>query len=96
MRLYLDRRAVGDGAPAPLKLALTQGGSTAYIGLDVKVMPWQWDPKTEKVTARADKAGINTYLLAMKARAMGLLSRIDVTGMTTTQVKDRVKRGLQL
>ena len=97
VRLYLDRRAVKDGsAPAPLKLGISDQGSTVYIGLNVRVLPSQWDAKTEKVTARPDKASINTYIFAMKARAMGLLTRLNLSGLTPTQIKDRVKEKLEL
>lgn len=96
VRLYLDCRAVPKGKPAPLKLAVSHGGSTCYVKLDVKLLPTEWDAKTERVLGRADKAAINTHALMMKARAMGILSKTDTTGMTPTQVKDRVKKGLMI
>lgn len=100
VRLYLDRRAVADGMPAPLKLAITERGSTAYLKLNVRLLPTEWDAATEKVTSRPDKAQINAYALMMKARTMGLLDRLNtcggLEGLTSTQIKDRVRKKLGL
>lgn len=100
VKLYLDRRAVKDGTPAPLKLAITEKGSTAYLKLNVKLLPTEWDPAAEKVTSRPDKAQINSYALMMKARTMGLLSRLNtcgrLDGLTSTQIKERVRGKLGL
>ena len=100
VRLYLDRRAVSDGMPAPLKLAITERGSTAYLKLNVKLLPSEWDAAAEKVKSRPDKAQINTYALMMKARTMGLLDRLNtcggLDGLTPTQIKERIRLKLGL
>lgn len=36
-KLYLDTRAVKDGEPAPLKVAITKKRQAAYISLGVKL-----------------------------------------------------------
>lgn len=100
VKLYLDRRAVKDGTPAPLKLAITEKGSTAYLKLNVKLLPTEWDPASEKVTSRPDKAQINSYTLLMKARAMGLLNKLNacrrLENLTSTQIKERIRLKLGL
>lgn len=98
VRLYLDRRAVPDGMPAPLKLAFTEKGSTCYLGLDVKVAPSQWDQKSEKVLAHPKKAVLNAYLLNMKAKAVDLIEKLTeahaLDGLTAAQVKKAVAANL--
>ena len=84
--------------PAPLKLAFTEKGSTVYLKLDVKVSPSQWDAKAERVKAHPNKAGLNAYILSMKAKAMGLIERLSAAhaldGLTAAQVKNAVAANL--
>ena len=45
VHLYLDKRSVKRGEEAPLKIGINKQGSSAYINLDVKIYPTQWDSK---------------------------------------------------
>ena len=94
IRIYLDLRGVSKGNPAPLKLAITKRGSTTYLGLDVKVLPSQWDARTERVRDHKNKVQINNYIHNRKSEAENLLMRLtsdgELTGFTCTQIKNRL------
>lgn len=94
IRIYLDPRGVSKGNPAPLKLAITKRGSTTYLGLDVKVLPSQWDARTERVRDHKNKVQINNYIHNRKSEAENLLMRLtsdgELTGFTCTQIKNRL------
>lgn len=94
IRIYLDLRGVSKGNPAPLKLAITKRGSTTYLGLDVKVLPSQWDARTERVRDHKNKVQINNYIHNRKSEVENLLMRLtsdgELTGFTCTQIKNRL------
>ncbi len=94
IKIYLDLRGVSKGNPAPLKLAITKRRSTTYLGLDVKVLPSQWDARTERVRDHKNKVQINNYIHNRKSEAENLLMRLttdgELTGFTCTQIKNRL------
>lgn len=47
-KFYLDKRAVKEGQPAPLKIVITLNRKHAYINLDVKLLPEQWNAAAGK------------------------------------------------
>lgn len=94
VKIYLDKRGVSKGNAAPLKLAITKHGSTTYIGMDVKVLPSQWDPKSERVKESKNKLQINNYIHNRKSEVENLLMRLtadgELTGFTCTQIKNKI------
>ncbi len=81
-KLYLDRRAVKDNArPAPLKIAITKGGSTSYIPLGISLLKNQWDSKAYRVVNHPRKQFYNTYINKRKLE-------VDETVLTMTANKD--------
>ena len=49
IHLYLDKRSVKRGELAPLKIGINKKGSSAYISLNVKLYPTQWDASKEQI-----------------------------------------------
>lgn len=94
IHLYLDRRAVGAGEPAPLKIGINKKGSSAYISLGVKILPTQWDATKEKIKEHPQKYSIQSFLDGRKARiqeiVMRLQNRGELAGKTATQIKNAV------
>lgn len=64
-RFYLDTRSAKDSAP--LKIAIRHKGKSAYINLDIKLKPDQWDEKSEKVTDHPQKKILNAIISKKKA-----------------------------
>lgn len=65
-KLYLDKRAVASGAPAPIKISLSAGGKSTLFSTGIKVLPDQWDEKTCKVVRHPQKQYLNAILSARK------------------------------
>lgn len=93
-KFYLDTRAVKYGEAAPLKLKITKNRQGAYIYLDVKVLPSQWDKEHGRVKDNPNKTAINAYLQSQKQRVDNLLFRLTTEGkltkMTAVQIKNTI------
>lgn len=61
-KVYLDRRAVKDNGPAPLKIAITKKGSTAYIPLGISLLESQWNATKQCVVSHPKRQFFNTYI----------------------------------
>lgn len=59
-KFFLDCRRTKPGMPSILKLAIGQGDKTAYISLNVKLLPSQWDGS--RVVNCKDRNLLNAYL----------------------------------
>ncbi|MBQ6287385.1 MAG: site-specific integrase [Bacteroidales bacterium] len=96
--IYLDKRAVKHGEKAPLRIGINKHGQTAFITLDVKILPSQWDDVKKKVKDAENKDVINGYLSAMKVRVdnalMVLQANGSLAGLSAKEVKDRIQEYL--
>ena len=94
-KFYLDTRAVKGDNYAPLKVVITKHGHASYISLDVKLLPSQWDEKRQRATNIENQNKINNYIYNRKVQIdnaiMELSSRGELTKMTSTQIKNKVK-----
>lgn len=90
-KLYLDTRATG-GGNAPLKVGISHNGKTAYIALDVRLMPtdFEQDKKGWRIVNRADKDIIGNYVrtrvyaiekVIYDAKMNGDLNGLDAIGV---------------
>ena len=66
VKLYLDTRAAEPGTPAPVKISVCLRGKTALHSTGVKVLPEQWDGKTERIARHSRKQYLNTFLISMR------------------------------
>lgn len=66
-KFFLDSRQVSDCNPAPLKVAIRNNNSTAYINTGVKLMPNQWDAVLNKVVNNPLKQQYNARISKFKS-----------------------------
>lgn len=93
--IYLDTRAVQDGQPAPLKLAIRRHGQAAYIPLDVKVPSEQWDRKRETVSNDNPNARrITNYVSRKKLEAETALLKLmdagEIAELNAQQLREKI------
>ena len=93
-KLYLDTRAVENGSPAPLKVVITSGRSTALIKLDVSLTAAQWNKLQQKVVNHPNKMTLNAHILQRKAEIDNVMMRLaddgELRGLTATAIKKRI------
>lgn len=91
---YLDTRAVCKGAEAPLKIAITRKGSTAYIPLGVSLLPSHWDKTAKKVKNHPRRVFLNTFIAQKKLEVdeivLGMMKSGGYARMTVTQIKNKI------
>ena len=93
-KLYLDTRAVKDGEPAPLKVAITKKRQAAYISLGIKLTKEQWDSKRQRIIEAPNKFRLENYiknkLMEIENTIMELQTKGELTKQTATQIKNKV------
>lgn len=93
-KIYLDKRACTYGTPAPLKLCITHQGRSAYISLDLRILPSNWDSKKQKVIDHPNKRNLNSYIDNRKTAIDNIIRELAVQGklknLTVTQIKNMV------
>ena len=91
-KLYLDTRAVVGDKPAPLKISITKQGRTAYLPLNVKILPSQWDRTKCRVLNHPQRQMMNNYIAKRLIDVNELLSGLEeqgsLAGLNATEVKD--------
>ncbi len=94
IRLYLDKRAVKPGEPAPLKVVFTKRGVAAWLPLGVRVLPSQWDRDRQRVVSHPQKDALNSFLLnrlsVIQNLVLSLTTSGALAGLSSLQVKDKV------
>lgn len=89
--LYLDTRVSGADREAPLKIAISAKGSTAYISTDIKLHPSCWDATLQRVVLHPNKNRINAHItsqkLAIDRILLDILDSGSAKGKTATEVK---------
>lgn len=97
-RLYLDSRKVKRGEPAPLTISVTKNGVAAYIPLQVKILPSQWDAKTGKVKDNPNKTVLNAYIQSIKQKVDTLLLQLTANGelhrLSAIEIRNIIKERL--
>ena len=98
IKLYLDTRSCKDGEPAPLKVSFSHKSSTSLLPLDIKILPSQWNAKSQSVVNHPQKEQINSFLLERRTTIsnilMSMTSSRELLGLSITEVKNRVKAEL--
>ena len=93
-KLYLDTRAVKRGEPAPLKVSITKHGVAAYIPLDLRIFPGQWDREHGRVKDNPNKVALNSYIQNQKQKIDTLLLQLTAEGrlakMSAVQIKNLI------
>ncbi|WP_289763497.1 site-specific integrase [uncultured Duncaniella sp.] len=92
-KLYLDRRAVKEDKPAPLKIAVTKNGSTSYIPLGIYLLKSQWNVSANKVVNHPKKQFFNTYISKRKLEVDEIVLSMTAnkeTDGSITEIKNRI------
>lgn len=91
---YLDARAVKDGAPAPLKLAIRRKGTTSYIPTEIKVPASQWNCNRQQVTGHPQAKQINVLLGGKKLKVERAILQLqqdeDLNGLNAAQLREKI------
>jgi len=98
-KLYLDCRRASDKTAAPLKIAIRNKNTTAYIPLQITLLPSQWDAKESKVknnhpSYKMLNARINAYKSSIDMEIMTLAEKCGISRMTAREVKYHILKEL--
>lgn len=92
-KLYLDTRAASKDK-APIKLAVSHRGKTAYLSLGVYIAVNQWDKATTRVINHKNKVAINAYLQGRKLSAdealICYISKNVMRNVSAIQLRDYI------
>lgn len=93
-KLYLDTRAVKDGKPAPLKIAINKKSKTALISLNVLLLPNQWDKRSGKVINHPNRLFLNNYItrrmLDIDTLVLKLTESGEISNMSALDIKNYI------
>lgn len=93
-RIYLDTRAGNAQTASPLKLCLVRQGKAAYIKLDVRILPSQWDRTKQRIIDHPNKRFLNSYIETRKTEIDNTIKELTLKGklknLTITQIKNAV------
>lgn len=99
VHLYLDKRSVKRGNEAPLKIGINKQGSSAYISLNVRIYPTQWDAEKERIKDHPNKKALQSYIDTQRNKVsniiMDLTKEGKLTKLTATQIKNKVLEVLE-
>lgn len=91
-KLYLDTRSTKRGEAAPLKVKITKHGQGAFIPLDLRIFPSQWDAEHGRVKDNPNKVALNSYIQNQKQKIDNLLLQLtadgELTKLTAVQIKN--------
>lgn len=97
-KLYLDTRAVKDGKPAPLKIAINKKSKTALISLHVLLLPNQWDKRSGKVINHPNRLFLNNYItrrmLDIDTLVLKLAESGEIANMNALDIKNYILQQL--
>lgn len=92
--VYLDARAVKEGKPAPVKIAIRQKGQVSYINLGISVLPSQWNAARRIVVKHPNASNINIVIAqkmtAVEKAALALMEDGTLSGLNSQQLRDRL------
>ena len=91
-RLFLDSRRTKEGKPALLKIAIAQKEKTAYITLDVKLLPGkEWDPVKERVINHPEKLTLNSYITKVRSQIDSFILQLTNEGRINSLTASEIK-----
>ena len=90
VKFYLDARGLDDKKPAPLKIKITSKGVGAYIPLDVRILPSQWNDGRERIVSHPQEKSLNLYIRKKLLEVEEIVRELP-EGMTGKQMVERVK-----
>lgn len=92
IKFYFDSRRVASGKEVPLKVAVTQKSRNAYITLNIRLMPTQWDEAGCKVVSHPQRKSLNDSIKKKMIELQAALLRLEEKGivddMSATEIRD--------
>ena len=93
-KIVLDVRSIGITGEAPLKIAVSKHGKTAYLSLDLRIAPEYWDAKAQRVIGLPNRVALNGFIGSQKSKVDSIIMRLVVEdslgGLSAKQIKDKV------
>ena len=93
-RIYLDSRGNDAETASPLKFCMIRQGHAAYIKLDIKLLPRQWNREKQQVVDHNNKKFLNSYIETRKTQIDNIIKELTLQGklknLTITQIKNLV------
>lgn len=90
VKFYLDSRGLDNKKPAPLKIKITSKGVGAYIPLDVRLLPSQWNDGRERIVSHPQEKSLNLYIRKKLLEVEEIVRGLPAS-MTGKQMVERVK-----
>ncbi len=96
IKAFLDTRKNGGDTSktAQVKIAIAHRRSTAYIVLNISLLPTQWDADKREVTNHPERKVLNTVIRKKVAETEAALLRLsdtaDINGFTATELRARL------
>lgn len=90
VKFYHDTRAVKAGKEAPLKIKITSKGVGAYIPLDIRISPAQWNEKKERIVSHPQERSLNLYIRKKLLEIEEIVRELP-SAMDGKQMVERVK-----
>lgn len=98
-KFYLDKRASRKGSPSPLKLSITKDRKVAFVSLNIKLMPDEWDAVKQRVINHPQRVMLNNYLSRRMLKVNELLMSLAENGrlgyMTAFDIKRMITNEAQ-
>ncbi|MBR0023754.1 MAG: site-specific integrase [Muribaculaceae bacterium] len=98
-RFYLDERKTKAGNPCVLKIGIAHKGMSAFISLDARIFPNQWDAKKMRVVNHPDQMLMNVYIAGVKQQVDTIILTLANEGklgsMGTAALKNYILYQLQ-
>ena len=95
-KFFLDTRRRAKGEPCVLKVAIGQREKTAYISLETRILPEQWDAVHSKVIKHPEERLLNIYIsgvMQQVERTIFLLADSGkLSSMSANEIKLEVER----
>ena len=93
-RFYLDERKTKAGNPCVLKIGIAHKKMSAFISLDVKLLPNQWDGTRMRVVNHPDQMLMNVYITGVKQQVDTIILTLANEGklgsMGTAELKNYI------
>lgn len=95
IKTYFDVRHVSvKSGEAPVKLALSHRTRTAYISLNISVLPKYWDAEKEVIIGHPRRKSLNDQIknktIELLAALQEVESKFDIDGMNVNELRDRI------
>ena len=95
-KFFLDTRRKAQGTPCVLKVAIGHFNKTAYISLETRILPEQWDGVHSKVINHPEERLLNIYIAGVMQQVERTIFLLADSGkllaMTANEIKLEVER----